>query len=53
MTGPEILDALVEQDVIIDQSTLTQKIIPELKPYGLRNKPRVGYHIPAAERPKK
>ena len=51
LTGPKLLDVLATQDVFIDQGTLTKRIIPELKPYGVQNKPRVGYYIPASKRP--
>lgn len=47
MTGDEILDALNDQDppVLMDQSTLTVRIIPELKAKGVRNRRGVGYYI--------
>ena len=46
LTGPQILDRLESLGLIIDQSTLTKNILPELRQYGLKNKPRVGYYIP-------
>lgn len=45
MTGPKILEALDKKNILIDQSTLTKNIIPELKPYGVKNRPRIGYYI--------
>jgi len=47
MKGREILKALENQNpsIFIDQSTLTKNIIPELKPYGVKNRPRIGYYI--------
>ena len=45
MTGAEILAALDKKDMIFDQSTLTKRIIPELRPYGVRNRRGVGYYI--------
>jgi hypothetical protein len=47
MKGREILKALENQNpsIFIDQSTLTKNIIPELRPYGVKNKPRIGYYI--------
>ncbi|MHC4111947.1 MAG: hypothetical protein ACYSUY_12800, partial [Planctomycetota bacterium] len=47
MKGREILKALEnqQQPIFIDQSTLTKNIIPELRPYGVRNKRGAGYYI--------
>lgn len=52
LKGDAILDALAtmatKEDphgIIIDNSTLTGRIIPELRPYGVRNKRGVGYYI--------
>ena len=45
MIGPKILEALDKKNILIDQSTLTKNIIPELKPYGVKNRPRIGYYI--------
>jgi len=47
MKGREILKALEnqKQPIFIDQSTLTKNIIPELRPYGVRNKRGAGYYI--------
>ncbi len=47
MKGQEILKALEnqKQPIFIDQSTLTKNIIPELRPYGVRNKRGAGYYI--------
>jgi hypothetical protein len=45
MTGPKILETLDKKNIMIDQSTLTKNIIPELKPYGVKNRPRIGYYI--------
>jgi hypothetical protein len=54
ITGPAVLDWFSEEHgKIVDQSTLTKEILPPLKPYGLRNKPKIGYFIPLAERPNK
>lgn len=53
LTGPDLLDALSKRDppVLIDQSTLTSRLVPELRPYGIENKPRVGYYIRSDARP--
>ncbi len=45
LTGPKILKELDDKNIIIDQSTLTKSIIPELKPHGVKNRPRIGYYI--------
>ena len=45
MTGPKILETLDARSIHIDQSTLTKNIIPELRPHGVKNKPRIGYYI--------
>jgi hypothetical protein len=47
LTGREILEKLEKQNppIIFDQSTLTKNIIPELHPYGVRNKRGAGYFI--------
>lgn len=46
MTTPEILDWLSqEHQKDIDEGTLG-KLLKEIKPYGLQNKPRIGYYIP-------
>ena len=45
MTGPKILETLDAKSIYIDQSTLTKNIIPELRHYGVKNKPRIGYYI--------
>jgi len=48
LTGPKILDALSARNppIHIDQSTLTTRVIPELKAYGIENQRRIGYRIP-------
>lgn len=52
MLGREIVDALnAEHGTLIDESTLTRRIIPALKPYGIENKRRVGYRITPGKRP--
>lgn len=45
LTAPKLIDALGEQDIHISESILTTRVIPELKDWGVRNKPRIGYHI--------
>ena len=47
MKGADILDALNKRKppMNFDQSTLTARIIPELKPYGAKNRRGVGYYI--------
>lgn len=45
LTGPKILKKLYDKNIIFDQSTLTKSIIPALKPYGVKNKPRIGYYL--------
>ena len=46
MTTPQLLDWLSEKprNDNIDEKTL-RKALDELKPYGLKNKPRIGYYI--------
>ena len=45
MTTPEILDWLSrEHQKDIDEGTFG-KLLKEIKPYGLKNKPRIGYYI--------
>jgi hypothetical protein len=52
MTGPAILDALNNRQppMNFDQSTLTARIIPELKPRGVKNRRGVGYYIDPSKR---
>ncbi len=47
MKGPEILDALNKRTppMNFDQSTLTKRIIPALRPYGVKNRRGAGYYI--------
>jgi len=52
LTGPELLLAMDERGCPTDQSSLTSRIIPELRPYGVENVPRKGYRIPTGRRPK-
>jgi len=52
MKGPAILDGLGKQDMLCDQSTLTKRIIPALRRYGVVNKPGVGYYIDPSKRRK-
>lgn len=49
ITGREILKRLDVQGLIIDQGSLTGKIIPRLSPLGVRNRRRVGYYIEETE----
>lgn len=51
LPGPAILTALEESKIFIEQSSLTSRIIPELKPYGIENVHRKGYRIPKSKRP--
>lgn len=51
LVGPELVTALKSKGVHIEQSTLTSRIVPELKAYGLETAPRKGYRIPASKRP--
>jgi len=45
MTTPELLDWLgQEHHVYIDDKTLRNHL-KELKPYGLMNRPRIGYFL--------
>ncbi|MEX2216530.1 MAG: hypothetical protein WD768_20625 [Phycisphaeraceae bacterium] len=53
LTGKQIIEALRERDIYIEQSTLTTHILPQLKPYGLEGKRRVGYRIPQSRRPQR
>ena len=52
MTTKDILNALAERRIFIDESTFYNRIVKELEPYGLQNRPKVGYYIPLASRPK-
>jgi hypothetical protein len=48
LTGPRILDKLSAQTppVLLDQSTLTRRVMPILKKYyGVKNNPRIGYYV--------
>ena len=47
LTGPRLIDALSDHDdgVDTDQATLTGRIIPALRPYGVENIPRLGYRV--------
>ena len=45
ITGPEIVEWLNEQGDLISESTLTSRVIPELKRFGVKNKRRIGYFI--------
>lgn len=45
MTGRDLVDELRKKRICIAQSTLTSRIIPELKPYGVENARRKGYRI--------
>ncbi len=47
ITGPQIIAKIRERyRVVLDQASLTSRIIPKLKgQHGVRNRPRVGYYI--------
>jgi hypothetical protein len=45
LTGRKICDALAEKNVFVDESVLTTRIIPALRRYGVKNKPRIGYYL--------
>ena len=52
MTGAEIISELwSKKQLNIQQSALTNRIIPELRPYGVENFPRKGYRITPGRRP--
>lgn len=51
LTAPKIVDALAKRDVYTDDSTLRTRYLPELKPYGLEHKKRIGYRIRPSARP--
>lgn len=53
MTGPKILEVSAKKGIIIDDGALTSRYLPELKPYGLENKKRIGYRIPESRRPRR
>lgn len=53
LLGRNILTLLDEQNICIEQSTLTRDIIPMLKHFGVENRPRLGYYIPQNKRPAK
>jgi len=44
MTRPQILDKLAEERCFMDEGTF-QRHMKELQPYGVKNKPRVGYYF--------
>jgi hypothetical protein len=46
----ELLAEMDKRNEPTQQSSLTGRIIPELKPYGVENVPRKGYRIPASKR---
>jgi len=53
MTGRQITDWLQnDHDTIIDESRVAKELVPALKPYGIKNTPRIGYYIPLSKRPK-
>lgn len=46
LTAPEILDEVANRHKKYwDEKELYDRIFPQLKPWGLTNKPRVGYRI--------
>jgi len=47
LTTKQILDALggLETPIYLDDSTFYSRIIPELKPHGVQNRPKVGYYL--------
>ena len=45
LTGSELIAALGVHGFHVDQSTLTSRIIPELKAHGVRNRRGIGYFI--------
>lgn len=51
LTGTQLLELMDKKGYPSDQSTLTGRIVPELKPYGIENTRRKGYRIPASKRP--
>ncbi|HEV3005311.1 MAG TPA: hypothetical protein VGX78_12670 [Pirellulales bacterium] len=54
MTAPKSLDEIGRRDrrLVVDASTLRGRIKAELVPYGIENKPRIGYRIKPSRRPK-
>ena len=51
LTGPAIVAELLKVGIATDESTMRRHFLPRLRPYGLRNKRRVGYYIPLEDRP--
>ncbi|HEX4796173.1 MAG TPA: hypothetical protein VH370_20455, partial [Humisphaera sp.] len=51
MITSEILDWFMSQKIIISEDVLRKEILPQLNLYGIKNKPRIGYFIPASARP--
>ena len=51
LKGTELLQVMDNRGYPTDQSSLTSRIIPELKLYGVENVPRKGYRIPESKRP--
>lgn len=50
-TNAKRLKTLKRQGIHTETSTLTSRIIPELKPFGIESSPRKGYRIPKSKRP--
>jgi hypothetical protein len=54
LNGPEILKWMADEHGIFKtERDLYKEILPPIKPFGLRNDPRIGYSIPLAARPTK
>lgn len=45
LVGSDIIDRLQRQGICLEQNALTSRIIPKLRPYGVRNEPGAGYYI--------
>jgi hypothetical protein len=52
LQGPKIVQRLkAERGISISEEGLRSRLIPELKPYGIENTPRIGYRISPDHRP--
>jgi hypothetical protein len=51
LTGGAIVAALEKLGIATDESTLRTHFLPQLVPYGMKNRPRAGYFIPLEARP--
>ena len=53
VTGRAIIDWLARKGHDVSESAFYKEILPTLEPWGVKNKPRIGYHVPLSARPEK